>query len=651
MFHLKRTVISIVVFALLAAAALWAGHKTSLYSIGTLLRHDAESVALKWAEYLRAHPDELDKVIAGADPGPELDRFFHIANLTGRVFHYKLFDPNGYAVLDGLKPHKPTERQRIGDHHGRQQIAATVLAGSLYTVLKDGLQPRRPQHYGEVYVPIFSGDSLRGVIEVYVDQTDQAILLKHTQFMIAMGSAGLMFLCFLVPGILLLSHSRQRTKLDAHIRRTNDEDGLTRLMKRGTFLEKLQERMESSAHSDNDAGVMYVDLDRFKEINDTLGHAAGDIILKEAANRIRAATQSTDLLCSLGGDEFAVAMADLKRASQMARCAEQVFVSLSRPYEIDGKDYLVGVSIGISLSSVSFSQGEDLLCEADIALYQAKTHGRSQICWFEPQMTAAVVKRREVEAELRTAILEEQFDFHYQPYFDLASGDEIGREALLRWNRPGHGVVLPSEFIEIAEESGIIAQICDWALDRVCTDALGWPNHLKVAINISPVQFLAHDMPQIVERALAQTGLPAKRLEIEITEGLLLRRTENVIRQLEGLKALGVSIVLDDFGTGYSSLSYLTAFPYDKIKIDRSFVRDMERDPVKKEIIGMVVQLAGVLNVAVAIEGVETDQQQEYLQRFNGILVQGYFFGRPVADPQQSHDTTSVVPFPNAVQA
>lgn len=378
----------------------------------------------------------------------------------------------------------------------------------------------------------------------------------------------------------------------------------------------------------SDAAVLYLDLDGFKAVNDTLGHPIGDELLRAVAARLRECTRETDLIARLGGDEFAIVQVDAQQPRDATTLSERLVEVLQRPFDVEGHHVAIGTSIGIALGDATATP-DGLLRNADIALYRAKTSGRGTWRFFEPEMDVEMQARRTLEADLRQAFAEAQFELFYQPLIDARTEGLTGFEALLRWNHPTRGMVSPAEFIPLAEEIGLIRSLGAWVLTKACADAMGWPAHVKVAVNLSPVQFLRGNLVREVEQALAASGLAPGRLELEITESVLLQDNDTTMGILLRLRGMGVRIAMDDFGTGYSSLSYLRRFPFDKIKIDQSFVRNSGAEKGSVGIIRAVVGLGQALDMEVLAEGVETAEQLRMLQQEGCDELQGYLFSKP----------------------
>jgi diguanylate cyclase (GGDEF)-like protein len=415
-------------------------------------------------------------------------------------------------------------------------------------------------------------------------------------------------------------------------------DPLTDLPNRLLF----RERLESALHRVERGGqcaVLCLDLDQFKGVNDTLGHPVGDALLKAVTERLRGIVRHTDTVARLGGDEFAIVQSSFNQREEAAALANRLRRELSAPYEIAGHQVVIGVSIGIALAPGDGSDPDRLLKSADIALYQAKSDGRDRCRYFEPEMDALMQARRQLELDLRKAIVENEFVLYFQPLVNLKSESISGFEALLRWQHPSRGLIPPSEFIPLAEEIGLIVQIGEWVVGEACRQARSWPETLKVAVNISPVQFRNGDLVWTVTQALRESGIDPGRLEIEITESVMIQDFDAALSMLHQLKNLGVSISMDDFGTGYSSLSYLRSFPFDKIKIDQSFVRGLGEKSDCIAIIRAVTGMCDSLGITTTAEGVETVWQLNLLHAERCTEVQGFV----ITEPLPAHDVAALI--------
>jgi diguanylate cyclase (GGDEF)-like protein len=429
-----------------------------------------------------------------------------------------------------------------------------------------------------------------------------------------------------------------RTFADVTVRKSSEvriaymarHDELTGLANRVLFRERIEQAIARSKRANEHFAVLLLDLDRFKDVNDTLGHPAGDALLKIAAQRLGAAVRELDTVSRLGGDEFAIIQTGCRDAADVETMCRRILHVISEPFEISGHVVNIGTSIGIATAPGDGLDAEDLLKKADIALYAVKSAGRGGWRFFESAMEANAQARRMLEYDLRRALQAEEFELLYQPMIDLATNEINGLEALLRWNHPQRGTIAPMEFIPVAEEIGLIADIGEWVLDTACADAAGWPADVKVAVNLSPAQFKERRLVDVIKDAVLKSGLPAHRLELEITETVILQENQANLSVLQELRDLGMGIALDDFGTGYSSLSHLRAFPFTKIKIDKSFVMELGKKPDCSAIVRAVADLGRSLNVPTIAEGVETVAQLELVRAVGCQQAQGYLFSRPI---------------------
>ncbi len=404
-------------------------------------------------------------------------------------------------------------------------------------------------------------------------------------------------------------------------------DALTDLPNRTMLRERLEYELKRVKRGECLA-VLCLDLDHFKSVNDTLGHPVGDELLKVVAERLRRCIRGPDTIARLGGDEFAIIMTGMEDPTDAVSLSKRIRNSITKPYHLDGHQILTDISIGISLAPIDATEPDQLLKNADMALYGAKADGRGTCRFFELEMDTRMKARRDLDMDLRKALVNAEFELYYQPLVNLQSKEITAFEALLRWNHPVRGLVSPAEFIPIAEETGLIIPLGEWVIRKACQETAKWPIDIKVAVNLSPAQLKSRNLTDVVVDALAASGMSADRLQLEITETVLMQNTFNTLATLQKLRALGVQIALDDFGTGYSSLSYLRSFPFDKIKIDRSFISDLSNGAEPLAIVHAIAGLAKSLNMISTAEGVETKQQLETLESVGCVEMQGYLFSR-----------------------
>lgn len=422
----------------------------------------------------------------------------------------------------------------------------------------------------------------------------------------------------------------EKRVVEARIAHLASSDPLTGLANRRNFLERLAWAL-ADGRPGQTSTVLWLDLDRFKEVNDSHGHPTGDELLKAVAERLRASLRNCDVIARLGGDEFAILVhGPAMPAAAALALADRVIAGIGRPYNISGQQIVIGASAGIAIAPEHGNTPDALLMKADIALYRAKTSGCGASVLYEESFEQEMKLRRQREVELRNALADGSLTLHYQPIIDLSLGRVTSCEALMRWNHPEHGMIPPSDFIPLAEEIGLISAMGDWAVAQACRDAKNWPDGVKVAVNLSADQFAGSDLVSTVVAAVAAAAIPPSRLELEVTETVLLRDNARTIETLEMLRDIGIGIALDDFGTGYASLSYLRSFPFTKIKIDQSFVRDLPCRENCVSIVRAVAALARALDMRTVAEGVETTDHLELVAAAGCSEVQGYHFSRPV---------------------
>ena len=596
------------------------------------LHRDTQQSALNWAQLAGSTVPDLDAVFDGrglsAGAREQLKHLRH----ASQVFRFKLFDRQGRQILvsDDLDRGDLGGKAALGtpaaDSHAAPPAA---LSGMSYIRLKRENRPDRPAVYSEAYVPVVRDGRELGIVEVYVDQVERAASADRAFARVAATVAVLLTLLMAIAGRQLWRRQRQQGQAEARMRYLAHHDVLSGTLNRTSFHEALQQAGWRRADGGPGFALLCIDLDHFKDVNDSLGHAAGDEVLRQAAQRLKVAVRQGDHVARLGGDEFAVLQTGVSDSADVSTLAERIVASLAVPYEVAGGRVHCSGSVGVAIHGVDATEQEDLFHKADLALYRAKAAGRNTFSFYDATMDEQLQARRTLTHDLREAIGSEQMTLAFQPLFASDGRTLTGYEALLRWQHPTRGNVGPAEFIPLAEDAGLIDALGRWVLRRACADAASWPAPLSVAVNLSPAQFRRGDLVEVVSGALKAAGLAAERLELEITESLLMSNTEQTLDTLHALSAMGIRIAMDDFGTGYSSLAYLWRFPFDKVKIDRAFTQNLGHDPKVNLIVRSIISLAHSLDIRVNAEGVETPSQMAALQQHGCDELQGFLLGRP----------------------
>ncbi len=592
-----------------------------------LLYQSATSDARSWAGFMAKSIADLEPIAAGELPSAASMSFFQWAQKSDQVFRYEIFNREGYSQLTA-------DHSKIALLTLSEYSAAAASAGQTglpVVEAKEGGSPDLPSFYARAYVPVLVDQRPIAVVAAYVDQTQERDRV-HRAFLIAAVSLCLLSgLSFGIPAIGLYRRTKEKQRGDRRIRFLAHHDALTGLANRARLVEKLDVAFATLPSRGDSFAVHFIDIDSFKEINDSLGHDGGDFVLKTVAERLCATARPDDVVARVGGDEFVVIQSKLDGKEDVEEYSGRLASALAAPMRFKENDIMSTVSIGVALAPAFGDNPERLLKSADLALYKSKSDGRNCVRFFRPEMDAELLERIELEKTVRNAVLHHRFVLHYQPIMLIAGRRLVGFEALLRLTAEDGTLIPPLLFIPVAEELRLIDKIGAWAVREACRTAQLWPKHLAVAVNLSPAQFAAGSVSAMVASALEETALEPQRLELEITETLLLGNTDSIMRELQTLKAMGVAIVMDDFGTGYSSLSYLWRFPFDKIKIDRSFMQGFEDSRRHVEtVVKTIIGLGRELNMRVTVEGVETARQAAFLEKADGDLAQGFYFGRPV---------------------
>ena len=592
-----------------------------------LLYQNATRAAQNWAEYLAANVSDLQQIASGETPSSASLTFFKSTRKAGEVFRYIIFNRYGYSIL-------VSDRDKITsvDLSAYNAIAASSIKnGHSIVDAKEGHPPDQPEYFAEAYIPVMVAGQPVAIVAAYLDQTVEHNSFYRTFLVAAVLLCLLTGFSFAVPAIAWYRRTKEKQQADRRIRFLAHHDALTGLANRARLIEKLDSALAALPSVGGQIAVHFIDIDRFKEVNDTFGHDGGDFLLTTIGQRLRALTRIEDLVARLGGDEFVVVQTGLGGKEQVESFARRVASALSEPMWFDEQEIKANVTVGIALAPSDGNSSERLLKSADLALYSGKTAGRNRITFFTPEMDEALLARHVLEKLIREAVANDGFILHYQPIFEIGRNRLMGYEALVRLPAQDDTLIPPDQFIPVAEDMHLIDKLGAWVLREACRTATTWPEELTVAVNLSPSQFESGTVVAVVTAALKETGLVANRLELEIIETLLLGDNERTMQQLLELKALGVAIVMDDFGTGYSSLSYLWKFPFDKIKIDRGFMQNFEGSGHDaKTVVKSIIALGRELNMRVTVEGVETANQVDFLNGADADQVQGFYFGRPV---------------------
>ena len=632
------TRLALILVALLFCALAASAYGIVLVAGQQILRAQAENSSTEWMRSLTASGMDLRDVFAGKPPTPaalaEIDRLENF----GGILKLAVIDPAGHVRFESrvggaslgylLKVDPETNENAPGAKFARARQGKVDFREQRF----DG--PSGTFYFVQVTVPVENGHDVIGIVDFDMDMTPGYHSLWRILTNAAISFGLILAVAFGLPGIGYWLRTREQKKAERQLNFLSNHDALTELANRGAAMRHLETLMATHSTDAPRVGVLCMDLDHFKEINDTLGHAAGDLLLKDVADRLRSALRPGELAARTAGDEFIIIREGVAGREGAEVLAERLLASFAQPFVYGEQSLRIGPSIGIALSPDDGATPELLVKKADLALHAVKSSERGRFKFYEAAMDLHSQRRRNVSERVREACENNGFQLNFQPIYSLATGLLAGFESLIRLPQADGSMVSPAEFIPIAEELGLITRIGAWVLDTACEQAAQWPHDLTVAVNISPAEFREGKVVERVAAALAKSGLKPERLEIEVTEGVLLADTDTTRKTMDGLKALGVAIVLDDFGTGYSSLSYLWQFRFDKIKIDQSFVRAIGTNGNVTDIIRTIVALGRALDVRVTAEGVETEAQAAVLRAMRCDLVQGYLYGAPVAQPE-----------------
>ncbi len=592
-----------------------------------LLYNHATDTARGWAQYLMANVGDLQQIASGETPSSSSMAFFNAVRKDETVFRYTIFNRYGYSML--VSDHDKIIPVDLSTYN--PEAARSIKQNEPIVDAHEGRSPNQPAYFSTAYVPVLVNGTPVAVVAAYVDQT-RARDMVYRAFLIAAAVLCLLTaLSFGLPAVAWYRRTREKQRADRRIQFLAHHDALTGLANRARLIERLESMLALLPSSGAGIAVHFIDVDRFKQVNDTLGHDGGDFLLSTVGQRLRAMTRIEDMVARLGGDEFVVVQTGLIDKPQAEEFAKRIASTLSAPIYFSEQEIFQSFTIGIATAPADGITAERLIKSADLALYAGKAAGRNCIRFFAPEMDEALQTRIKLERTIRDALEHDRFQVYYQPVFEMVGKNLVGFEALARLLDADGTLIPPATFIPIAEDMHVIDKIGAWVLREACQTAMSWPKNLTVAVNLSPAEFESGTIEESVADALTASGLEPHRLELEITETLLLGNNETTMTTLRRLKETGVSIVMDDFGTGYSSLSYLWKFPFDKIKIDRSFMESFEKSGRDVEtVVKTIIALGREMHMRVTVEGVETANQVDFLYDADADQVQGFYFGRPL---------------------
>lgn len=593
-----------------------------------MLREDALAASESWADSLGCTVEDLPAIVGGARPADASRHSLDIASRIGDTYRYRIWSANGDLVYSSERMPSASASRSLARRIG-SEAAASILSGKESSRMQAGTGPENTDYFAVSFIPIVRDGKVIGAFEIYLDQTADKSLYEHSFFLTESILAIAILLAGGFPVFLVYRKMLDHRAAKAEALYLAEHDNLTGAPNRRNLEQRVAGALSLARRNDQSVAALLLDIDRFKEINDNYGHQAGDAVLRAFTQRLKAACRAGDIVARLGGDEFVLLQIGSPQPHGAATLAERLTKALSEPYSVDGIELICGASVGVAVFPQDADDWDALLSCADAAMYKSKSSGRNTVSFFQPGMDAILRERRQTEVDIRRALNEGLFRLAFQPLLNCKDNRLAGFEALLRWPM-GWPPKSPDKFVPVAEEAGLMVPLGAWVLEAACRAAAAWPRPLKIAVNLSPMQFYQGDVVAMVEHALQVSGLEPSRLELEVTESLWLQNSDAVLGQLARLRSIGVSIALDDFGTGFSSLTYLWRFPFDKVKIDRSFVSEMQAEPKAAAIVYSVVALAKTLQLTVTAEGVETRAQARALLEAGCDQAQGYLFSRPL---------------------
>ena len=606
-----------------------------------LRQNDAQAAARSWSDSLLGRIGDIRALFDGDPITARTQGVLNEASRSGDIYRYRLWDKSGRLLYTGERIRSAYTPSSLASRCG-QSLALSILSGMPLTTLETGKLASEPKSFAVSFIPIEQEGGVIGVVETYLDQTSGQNFYRYSSLLSESILAIAILLAGGVPALWGIRKVEERQAAEAQALFLADHDSLTGLANRKRLREAARGAMAWTRRTNQHVAVLLVNLDHFKDMNSSFGHTIADEVLRQFAARIRSSIHEEDLAARMGGDEFVVLQVGIPQPNGATILASRLLGILSEPYRIDVLRLPCTASIGVAISPADATEWETLLSSADSALRKAKAEGGNALCFFEAGMDDLLREHRRIEVDLRRALESKVFRLAYQPVFNFGDNRLRGFEALLRWPA-GWPQRNPAEFIPVAEECGLMPALGAWVLETACKTAASWSKPVTVAINLSPVQFRAGDIVATVEGALQASGLSPERLELEVTESLWIENPDKVLDQLERLRAMGISIALDDFGTGYSSLAYLWKFPFTRVKIDRTFVMEMETDAKAAAIVNTIISLGKILHLSITAEGVETEGQAHALRAVQCDQAQGYLYGRPLL-PEAAKDLVDAEP-------
>ena len=587
---------------------------------------EARRAGTDWVNFLSRNIADFDRILQGEIPDVESIIFLEQTKQIDGILEFRLFGNDGRLQLISTELGNAQNYDSFLTKE-RPGLAKRIEEGETFTIMRTGESRGGPQHVSHTFVPISPDGRSLGWVEVVAEQD------VHRQLIVASAARVAIIIGLLLsigPALAFWYSSREKAKVEKTLSFLTNHDSLTKLPNRTIFSTQLDEALRQAERRHEHTGILDIEIDRLRELYEQFDRKTIDLILIEFATRLQTMAGPLGICARMSESEFAVLKSSVHDAMEAAQFARAALQALTQPVMIDNQSIFLNVNIGLALAPTDGRTAAELLKSADVALVSSKTAGRNSYRFFDSDTENSLRKRRAIESAVKEACEQKLFELHYQPVFELRTNRLTGFEALIRLKHPQHGSISPAEFIPVAESIGLIGDIGAWTLETACQMASQWPDPLKIAVNLSPLQFRNGSMIAHARSSLEQAKFPAYRLELEVTEGVLLDDTEYVREQLRALQETGVGIVLDDFGAGYSSLGYLWQFPFNKLKIDQSFVRAMDSKSNVRNILRAIIGLGRSLSLPITAEGVETAEQAEYLRSLDCTEAQGYHFGRPV---------------------